>query len=454
MTKTVALVSTTFAHVPQNYQGSRLEEEPLDLMYIAALTDEEVAFRICLLEVPEDRDFLAAADGIIFSTTNSYLQWNNHPMGLDLFLSTWAEVVALAPVGAFTVVIGPHVPGHHRRISELGASVVLLGEAELEAARVARSLLSGTFSRDAFEGVVDSNAARLPLPVTVTDLDALPTPAYSQTVRKVYNAHNHPTSAAGGHLYEASRGCPYQCSFCNTITHRQAYRMKSPAIIRRDLAEIARVSPRDYVYFIDESFGFNRRWANEIFDVLADFPLTYGCQGNLSFSSVEKLDRMAEVGFVNIEFGYETANEGVIKGIGKNNAIQKAPDLINHACELGLSPILFTQIGLPGETRDTLRENVAFMRQLDPRTRISIAMTTPYFDTSLWRDGVSSGLIPIDARGDDLYAFTGRVNHSLTFEPDRALSFLARFGPNNYLTAEFLDELDDAVQGLFAVGTP
>jgi coproporphyrinogen III oxidase-like Fe-S oxidoreductase len=185
--------------------------------------------------------------------------------------------------------------------------------------------------------------------------------------------------------------------------------------------------------------------------VLTELPLTYGCQGNLAFASPEKFDAMVKAGFVNVEFGYETANEEVVKGLGKNNRAGRSADLINYAADAGLSPVLFAQVGLPGENAETLRESVAFLRRLRPEVRVSVALTTPYRGTRLWREGVAAGQIPESLNGIDLYRFTGRIGHELSFEQEAAERFADDFGPNHRLTPEFLDSLEHSLTSLFAL---
>lgn len=449
MTGAIAFLSTGFDDVPSYYQGSPLSEEPLDVMYAAAAVRQCEA-RIIRFDEP-GRAFLTNADVVVVSTTNSYLQWNNHPLGLDLFTGVMRRVTELIRPGVPIVVFGPHVPAHHQEIYALGADYVLLGEAELAVAALAESLALAGGPDGPVPGLVGRDEERLPAPAVVSDLDALPLPAYSQTVAYDYNAHNHPAEHGRGHLYECSRGCPYFCSFCNTVTHRRAHRVKSVPKIGADLAALAELTDRDYVYFIDESFGFRKDWFFALMPVLAELPLTYGCQGNLSFASPEKFDAMASAGFVNVEFGYETANEEVIKGLGKNNRVSASADLINRAADAGLSPVLFAQVGLPGESAQTLRESVAFLRRLRPEVRVSVALTTPYRETRLWREGVAAGQIPASLKGIDLYQFTGRVGHDLAFEQEAAERFADDFGPNHRLTPDFLDALEDSLTALFTL---
>ncbi len=53
---------------------------------------------------------------------------------------------------------------------------------------------------------------------------------------------------------EASRGCPYNCTFCAKENFRNAYRKRPAGII---LEEIDRLRDQhiEYLYFIDESFA-------------------------------------------------------------------------------------------------------------------------------------------------------------------------------------------------------
>src|SRR2546430_514451 len=237
----VAFISSVFSDVPIHYQGSRLAEEPLDLLYAIAATRPLADVRLVDLDVEADRAYLADAEVVVFSTTNTYLQWNNHPLGVDLLGSAWHRSRESAP-RARTVVFGPHVPNHAAEISGLGADTVLLGEAELAVAQAVAALLGRPGPAPA--GLVPRGDGQ-PVPAVVSSLDELPRPAWEETVDREYAAHNHPSGGGLGHLYETSRGCPFACSYCNTVTHRRAFRTKSPAKVAADLTALAGMSRRD-----------------------------------------------------------------------------------------------------------------------------------------------------------------------------------------------------------------
>nr|WP_260691164.1 radical SAM protein [Rhizobium laguerreae] len=324
----------------------------------------------------------------------------------------------------------------------MGATAVFVGEAELDIANAVNTAIG-------FAGSISSSP--LNTPSVVSNLDTLPTPAYFQALRREYAAHNSPDGTFKlGHLYEASRGCPYQCSFCNTITHRREYRTKSPAIIQRDLGRLASTSGRrDYVYFIDESFAYRNEWFDSIIPILEELPFSYGAQGNLAFMNPKKLDSLQRAGFVSIEFGLESADREILKKVGKNNRLSQATDLINSAAALDLNPLLFINVGLPGETIETLKSTADFLATLSPKVRISVAMPTPYKGTALDAMGRRSGVIPADAPPEEGYLYTGRIGHDLPFSETRKNNFLAKYGPNNFLESRVVDSFGRDVLELF-----
>lgn len=449
---TVGFVSTRFHATPIQYQGSIAQEEPLDIIYAMAASKPFAECVLIDLFSPEAPASIEAVDVIVFSTTNSYLQWNNHPLGISLFEACWRQVVDLTPAERkpIKIVFGPHVPVHWDQIYKLGADYVLIGEAELALGVLLRDLGESSRVKNSNTlGVVNRSTGPTSQRAIVSNLDDLPFPDYASTLGTRYNAHNDPKGRSHGHLYETSRGCPYYCSFCNTVSHRRQYRTKNPDKIVSELSMLRELSSADYVYFIDESFGFIDGWTYELCSKLIGIEFDLGCQGNLRFMSPKKFDAMSGAGFVSMEFGLESGSDIILQKVGKNNRLPEASSLICYAASVGISPLLFILVGLPGESRETLAKTVDFLSTLPPETRVSAAMPTPYVGTKFHALGVSSGKVPSDAIGGDLYQFTGRIGHDLAFDDNTAATFRSRYGPNFYLTESNLMNFSNDLYDLF-----
>jgi B12-binding domain/radical SAM domain protein of rhizo-twelve system len=107
--------------------------------------------------------------------------------------------------------------------------------------------------------------------------------------------------AAPGAEVEASRGCPYNCTFCAKENFRNAYRKRPPAAV---LEEIGRLQDQgaEYVYFIDEIFLPNE----PLLRGLAGRGLKFGVQTRIDMWKPDMLALLGEAGCVSAECGVES----------------------------------------------------------------------------------------------------------------------------------------------------
>ena len=104
---------------------------------------------------------------------------------------------------------------------------------------------------------------------------------------------------------EASRGCPYSCSFCAKIDFRDRYRRRDLALL---LAEIDGLIAQgvEYVYFIDEIFLPQR----PLLEALCDRRIEFGVQTRIDLWKPDMLALLGAAGCVSIEAGVESLTEG------------------------------------------------------------------------------------------------------------------------------------------------
>jgi len=116
--------------------------------------------------------------------------------------------------------------------------------------------------------------------------------------------HHHRFEAAPvgpGAEVEASRGCPYNCTFCAKENFRNAYRKRKADVI---IAEIDKLILQgvEYVYFIDEIFLPNP----ELLQGLASRRLKFGVQTRIDLWKPPMLELLGRAGCVSIEAGVES----------------------------------------------------------------------------------------------------------------------------------------------------
>ena len=122
-----------------------------------------------------------------------------------------------------------------------------------------------------------------------------------------HHHHHHrfdrPAQAPGAEV-EASRGCPYACTFCAKIDFRDKYRRRDLAPL---LAEIDGLIAQgvEYLYFIDEIFLPNRA----LLEALAGRRIEFGVQTRIDLWKPDMIALLGRAGCVSIEAGVESLTE-------------------------------------------------------------------------------------------------------------------------------------------------
>jgi B12-binding domain/radical SAM domain protein of rhizo-twelve system len=103
---------------------------------------------------------------------------------------------------------------------------------------------------------------------------------------------------------EASRGCPYSCSFCAKIDFRDRYRRRDLTPLLEEI-DALRAQGVTYLYFVDEIFLPDRR----LLEAMLGRGLSFGVQTRIDLWKPEMLELLGRAGCVSIEAGVESLTE-------------------------------------------------------------------------------------------------------------------------------------------------
>jgi hypothetical protein len=103
---------------------------------------------------------------------------------------------------------------------------------------------------------------------------------------------------------EASRGCPYHCTFCAKDNFRNNYRKRPLGVILQELDRLI-AQGIEYVYFIDEIFLPD----NALLAALSQRHIKLGIQTRIDLWNEAALTALAKAGCVSIEAGVESITE-------------------------------------------------------------------------------------------------------------------------------------------------
>jgi hypothetical protein len=248
-------------------------------------------------------------DIVVVTTAPTYLFWRCAPPELRIPRQLTLTLRELAPT---LVAVGPHGSTTPRAaLKKLAVDVVVMGECEQALLRLA----SG--ERD-FAGLCFSDGATVHVnggPQAVNFAEQPPLDWPSEMIRR-HRHHHHRFEAepiGPGAEVEASRGCPYNCTFCAKENFRNAYRKRPTNVILTEIDDLIHQGV-EYIYFVDEIFLPNA----ELLEGLVSRALNFGVQTRIDLWKPPMLELLGQAGCVSIEAGVESLTAEGRAALAKN----------------------------------------------------------------------------------------------------------------------------------------
>jgi len=205
-----------------------------------------------------------------------------------------------------------------------------------------------------------------------------------------------------------TKGCVARCTFC----HRWDKGIRFVGI-DRIIERIKNVQERynvGFISFADENFGSDRKWVDELLEALAPLDILWRVGGIRARTvNLDMLNRMREAGCVQVQYGIESGSQRMLDVIEKNTKVQHNIDAANWSFEAGLYLVYSMLIGMPGETPETVRENIDFLKAVTgmlpepPYARLSINRVEALPGTAVYEYGKHLGLIGRTPEDEEKY---------------------------------------------------
>jgi anaerobic magnesium-protoporphyrin IX monomethyl ester cyclase len=239
-------------------------------------------------------------DFTVIPTAPSYLFWRCAPPELRVPLITFD---VLRSVGGTMVAIGPHGSTTPRAARQkLNADLVIMGEPEELLSQVTGDW--GEFKALCYLDASGSVVTGQPHYANMQQLPALKWPG-GFIARHHHHHHRFDAEPAGpGAEVEASRGCPYSCTFCAKENFRNQYRRRPTAVVMEEVDALIGQGV-EYIYFIDEIFLPQK----DLLKALAERPIKIGIQTRLDLWNEQVIEMLAAAHCVSIEAGVESITE-------------------------------------------------------------------------------------------------------------------------------------------------
>lgn len=306
------------------------------------------------------------------------------------------------------IVLGGCHPTHYPETIDLTAiDYICIGEGEYAIVDLAETIREGGGAANIKNIAYKTNGELIinqPRPI-VKDLNSLP---FSN--REIYHKFDY-FRKLSIYNYRGSRCCPYSCTFCamknlsDLYKGQKLYRELSPGYIIEELSNIK----KDYknlraVFFSDEIFGLNKKWAYELLDEYKkkiNLPYTVSTRANLLDDNFIRL--LKETGCDMLSMSIETANQELRanvlnKKISNHDLIEAGKKL--H--KLGIKTRVNCIFCLPDETLKDAFDNVQLMKQMKATDPVGFLLQ-PFPKTGVYNYALKKGYINKDEmKFDDL----------------------------------------------------
>ena len=191
-----------------------------------------------------------------------------------------------------------------------------------------------------------------------------------------------------------TRGCPAQCTFClwpQTLSGHP-WRKRSSNDVAAEMAKAKQLWPDVKEFFFDDdTFNIQKARTIELCAKLKPLGLTWSCTSRVT-TDFETLKAMKEAGCRLLIVGYESGDPQILKNIKKGATVERARQFTKDCHKLGLVIHGDFILGLPGETRETINNTIAFAKELDVET-IQVSVAHGYPGTELYDYAVKNGFM-------------------------------------------------------------
>ena len=237
--------------------------------------------------------------------------------------------------------------------------------------------------------------------------------------------------------FQTSRGCPYQCTFCiNTMKWKNHWRPLSAQMVLDTIQHMIDKYRIDLVWFRDENFFVDKNRTRQIVEGMIERKFNILWRANLradyftdTYVNDEFMAKMKKSGaaalYMGIEGGSQRMRDFIKKGITEDQIVRSAHLTKKYDVQASYS----FMIGLPGETREDIKETVRVMTMLQKINPESIMLgpqpLRPYPGASLYDECKQMGF----KEPKTLREWAMMENQFTAFMPVDALPWIDK---NNY----------------------
>ncbi len=351
------------------YLGKRLP--PIGLMYVAAAL-EKAGFDVNILD-----NYLMKKS--IVEVKQLVLNLNPQIVGITCGSATYARCIETAKaikevLPNCKIVVGgwhaSYVPDSLLANPEI--DYVVMGEGERAITQLVTCIINGS-EADAVSiaGIAcrrQGTNIKNP-PKFIENMDEIPFPARHLLPLELYDRTIEYLNAKPADVMSISRGCVYNCGFCETKKlWGNICRSFSPQRVVDEIQDLQRQYGTKGLYFINDNFTLRKNQTIELCNLMIKnkLDLEWVCDTRVDLISQELLENMSKAGCKTIWFGVESGSQRILQRIGRNTTLEQIENAFKLCRKNEIQTACSFMLGVPGETLKEMESSLKFAKKLNP----------------------------------------------------------------------------------------
>lgn len=248
----------------------------------------------------------------------------------------------------FSIAGGPHPTFFPEMLASSSFDAICLGEGENALDEFLKNPSSKNIPNFWFkssEGIIKN-----PVQSLIEDLDEIPSPD-REVVFKYKGIREGPIKH-----FIASRGCPYNCSYCFNEAYSELYgekgkrvRFRSVDALIREIEDVISISPTKFIYFQDDIFILKRNWIEEFAEKYKQrISLPFHCHTRANLVTEEIAKTLEYAGCYSAHIAAESGNEKIRREIlNRNMSNEQIYNAVSLLKKYNIKIMLQNILGLP-----------------------------------------------------------------------------------------------------------
>lgn len=291
---------------------------------------------------------------------------------------------------------GPHVTYSPQELLDTDfVDYVICGEGEISFLELIKQIEKNIVSDRIIQGKKVDNLDNLPFPdrdlFSVSDL-ILP---------KYFSNFPHQDN---GLVIMASRGCVYNCTFCQPLVKQMFgnnVRYRSVENVLQELKFLIEKYRIKYISFQDDTFTARKKWVFEFCKKIKEekINISWSAQSRVNTLDEELIKTMKDAGCVCLFFGFESGSQRILDFIKKGIKVEQSIYAAKLCKKYSIIMFADYMLGVPTETEDDLEQTYKMVKQIRPEIH-SLTYFTPVPGSYLYDYCKENNLINITTFSD------------------------------------------------------